>query len=163
MLNYTLEQGPEYYDSEFKGKFATVEAQTAKLAELLTEKSKEGDKDVYWSVDSKVSKIEEPTKGGKNAAAGGTSSSEVQIFDQPQIDKYMQAYARAFEKRDEPFRISWVGPKGAQFEESFQYDTDKRKIVRNTQGKSLLYFNNSDEFRDYLRSIKTVKKTPLKA
>lgn len=172
LLNYTLEQGPEYYDAEFKGKFTTVEAQTAKLAELLTEKSfqsitrdhrtsKEGDKDVYWSVDSKVSKIEEPStsgKGGKGNA--GSQSGEVQIFDQPQIDKYMQAYARAFENKDEPFIISWTGARGGQNEETFQFYNGK---VRRIDGGSAIAFNNSKEFRDYLRSKKTVKKTPLKA
>lgn len=177
LLDYTLEQQPGYYDEKFKG--LPPNEQQKVLSDLLannafktisTDWTKTTEKDgstSYWGGGQAKLDMIEPTesKNGRNTSSSGSSSNEVQIFSQPEIDKYMQAYKHAFDsnKRDKPFIISWTGGGGGHHEESFHYDSDTGKIVRDTKGVSLLYFDNSKQFRDYLKSKKTVKKTPLKA
>lgn len=82
LLNYTLKQGPEYYDSVFKNPNNTVEMQQKMLTELLTEqafgsltsdlhKTKEGDQEVYWGPNSKIDLINIPKPSTKSNKAGG--------------------------------------------------------------------------------------------
>jgi len=169
LLDYTLEQQPGYYDTKFKGLNPTEQQKI--LSDLLANNAfksvssdwtktteKDGTTNYWGGSQAKLDMIEVPQKDGKNATSSGTRSGEVQIFDQPQIDKYMQDYVKAFKNKDEPFIISWTGVKGGHNEESFQFYNGK---VRRTSGAALA-FDNADEFRNYLRSKKTVKKTPLK-
>ena len=88
LINYTLQQGPEFYDAEFKG-LATVEEKQAKLTELLTNqafnsitsdlhKTKEGEQTVYWGPNSKVDMIEsvKSTSGNKSGNKDGLTATQ---------------------------------------------------------------------------------------
>ena len=80
LLNYSLGQGPQYYDEKFKGKTPAEQKQI--LTDLLTEKSfqgmtkefeqtQENGKTVYWNPTAKVVEREKPEKTG--SGGGGTN------------------------------------------------------------------------------------------
>jgi hypothetical protein len=82
LLNYSLEQGPQYYDQVFKTK--TPEEQKSILTSILTEKSFSGmvkslerttNKDgsvSYWNPTADIKIKEKPAKtGGKSGGSGG--------------------------------------------------------------------------------------------
>ena len=85
LLNYSLEQGPQYYNENFKGK--SVSEQQTLLEDLLTEKAFQGmikrfqktkgpNGDIYWNPTSNVGLKPKPEKDDKETELSGDYRSE---------------------------------------------------------------------------------------
>ncbi len=107
LLNYSLGQGPQYYDKVFKvdekGNARSTAEQKQMLTDLLTEKSfqgmtkefeqtKEGDKTVYWNPTSKVVEREKPEKTGGGVGTNKLDKNDNGILDSEENEDYRGEY-----------------------------------------------------------------------
>jgi hypothetical protein len=163
LLNYTLKQGPEFYDTTFKV-LETVEQKQAMLTELLTNQSfnsitsdlhrtKEGDNTVYWGPSSQIDLIEptKPNKNDKNPAGPTSSSNAGTTIDPQNYDLALKAYDNAAGGSGDKFDVILTGPKGGSILKTFEVLEDK-------DGKNRIFYNNvsytREDFRKFLNSYR---------
>ena len=106
LLNYSLGQGPQYYDKVFKvdekGNARSADVQKQMLTDLLTEKSfqgmtkefeqtQENGKTVYWNPTSKVVEREKPEKTGGGNGTDGTDVTDV--LNDPRLKQFNNLFS----------------------------------------------------------------------
>ena len=108
LLNYSLEQGPQYYDQVFKTK--TPEEQKSILTSILTEKSFSGmvkslerttNKDgstSYWNPTADIKIKEKPTKTGGGSSVNKLDKNDNGILDSEENGDYREDYYDALIK-----------------------------------------------------------------
>ena len=157
LLNYSLEQGPQYYDEVFKvdekGNVRSSDVQKQMLTQLLTEKSFQGlvkdferttDKKgnvTYWNPSSDVQIKDKPEKTGGGTNGGNNNTEETDIGG----DDYRGEYYDALIK----------GPKRVKGESeaiyAYRSRQDYAKNLNRLAGSTSKFITTDDLYKKFLQ------------
>ena len=159
LLNYSLEQGPQYYDTVFKTK--TPAEQKSILISILTEKSFQGmvkslerttNKDgstSYWNPTADIKIKEKPAKtGGSGGSGGGTNKLDKNdngILDSEENGDYREDYYDALIKG--PKRIP--GESGAIY--AYRSRQDYARNLNRLAGSQTKFITYEDLYKRFIK------------
>lgn len=163
LLNYSLEQGPQYYDTVFKTK--TPDEQKSILTSILTEKSFQGmvkslerttNKDgstSYWNPTADIKIKEKPTKtgGGSGGSTNKLDKNDNGILDSEENGDYRGEYYDNL--------INGVKKKPGESQGVYNYRSrqDYAKNLNRLAGSTSKFITGDDLYKKWLRGTSDIE------
>lgn len=152
LLNYSLGQGPQYYDENFKGKTPAEQKQI--LTDLLTEKSFQGmtksleqtknadGTTSYWNPTADIKIKEKPAKtgGGRSGGGSGSGGEETDTGGRDYRGDYYDALIKG------PRKIK--GESGAMY--AYRSRQDYAKNLNRLAGSQTKFITSDDLYKRFL-------------